>query len=79
MLKQKMYYKDSILFLSDLKYLGLIQTISFLQIEFSLAPFFFYQNIDYNVQTNNLHLAKTNQNNMIKMSQTVDITLQPMQ
>ena len=41
MLKQKMYYKDSILFLSDLKYLGLIQTISFLQIEFSLAPFFF--------------------------------------
>ena len=26
-----------------------------------------------------LQLAKINQNNMIKMSQTIDITLQPMQ
>ena len=40
---------------------------------------FFYQNIDYNVQTNNLQLTKINQNNMIKMSQTVNISLQPMQ
>ena len=29
--------------------------------------------------TNNLQLAKINQNNMIKMSQTTNITLQPMQ
>ena len=41
--------------------------------------FFFYQNIDYSVQTNNLQLTKINQNNMIKMSQTVNISLQPMQ
>ena len=40
---------------------------------------FFYRNIDYNVQTNNLQLIKINQNNMIKMSQTVNISLQPMQ
>ena len=40
---------------------------------------FFYQNIDYNVQTNNLQSTKINQNNMIKMSQTINITLQPMQ
>ena len=40
---------------------------------------FFYQNIDYNVQTNNLQSIKINQNNMIKMSQTINITLQPMQ
>ena len=40
--------------------------------------FFFYQNIDYNVQTNNLQSIKINQNN-IKMSQTINITLQPMQ
>ena len=39
---------------------------------------FFYQNIDYNVQTNNLQSIKINQNN-IKMSQTINITLQPMQ
>ena len=31
--------------------------------------FSFYQNIDYNVETNNLQLTKINQNNMIKMSQ----------
>ena len=41
--------------------------------------FFFYQNIDYSVQTNNLQLTKMNQNNMIKMSQAINITLQPMQ
>ena len=41
--------------------------------------FFFYQNIDYNVKTNNLKLTKMNQNNMIKMSQAINITLQPMQ
>ena len=40
---------------------------------------FFYQNIDYNVQTNNLQSIKINQNNMIKMSQTINITLQPIQ
>ena len=40
--------------------------------------FFFYQNIGYNVQTNNLQLTKINQNNMIKMTQTINITLQPM-
>ena len=39
----------------------------------------FYQNIDYSVQVNNLRLTKINENNMIKMSQTVNITLQPMQ
>ena len=39
---------------------------------------FFYQNIDYNVQTNNLQSIKINKNN-IKMSQTINITLQPMQ
>ena len=39
---------------------------------------FFYQNIDYSVQTNNLQSIKINQNN-IKMSQTINITLQPMQ
>ena len=33
--------------------------------------FFFYQNIDYNEQTNNLQSTKINQNNMIKMSQTI--------
>ena len=41
--------------------------------------FFFYQNIYYNVQTNNLQSAKISQNNMIKMSQRINITLQPMQ
>ena len=41
--------------------------------------FFSYQNIDYNIQTNNLQSTKINQNNMIKMSQTINITLQPMQ
>ena len=40
---------------------------------------FFYQNIYYNVETNNLQSTKINQNNMIKMSQTINITLQPMQ
>ena len=40
---------------------------------------FLYKNIDYNVQTNNLQSTKINQNNMIKMSQTINITLQPMQ
>ena len=40
---------------------------------------FFYQNIYYNVQTNNLQSTKINQNNMIKMSQMINITLQPMQ
>ena len=40
---------------------------------------FFYQNIDYNVQTNNLQSTKIYQNNMIKMSQTINISLQPMQ
>ena len=41
--------------------------------------FFFYQNIDYIVQTNNLQLTKINQNKLIQMSQTINITLQPMQ
>ena len=41
--------------------------------------FFSYQNIDYNIQTNNLQSTKINQNNMIKMSQTINITLQPTQ
>ena len=40
---------------------------------------FFYQNTDYSVQVNNLRLTKINENNMIKMSQTVNITIQPMQ
>ena len=40
---------------------------------------FFCQNIDYNIQTNNLQSTKINQNNVIKMSQTINITLQPMQ
>ena len=33
--------------------------------------FFFYQNVYYNVQTNNLQLTKFNQNNMIKMPQSL--------
>ena len=41
--------------------------------------FFSYQNFDYNIQTNNLQSTKINQNNMIKMSQTINITLQPTQ
>ena len=41
--------------------------------------FFFCQNMDYNVQTNHLQSTKINQNNMIKMSQTININLQPMQ
>ena len=40
---------------------------------------FFYQNIYNNVQTNNLQSTKINQNKMIKMSQMINITLQPMQ
>ena len=40
---------------------------------------FFYQNIYNNVQTNNLQTAKINENKMIKMSQMISITLQPMQ
>ena len=40
---------------------------------------FFYQNIDYNVQTYNLQLTKINQTNVIKMSQAINITLQLMQ
>ena len=44
-----------------------------------VCVFFFYQNIYYNVETNNLQSTKINQNNMIKMSQTINITLQPMQ
>ena len=39
---------------------------------------FFYQNIDYNVQKN-LQSTKINQNIMIKMSQTINIAVQPMQ
>ena len=60
--------------------------ISQLASEVSIIPkwdiyiyFFFYQNIYYNVQTNNLQSTKINQNNMIKMSQTINITLQPIQ
>ena len=60
--------------------------ISQLASEVSIIPkwdiyiyFFFYQNIYYNVQTNNLQSTKINQNNMIKMPQTINITLQPMQ
>ena len=41
--------------------------------------FFFYQNIDYNVQTYNLQLTKINQTNVIKMSQAINITLQLIQ
>ena len=38
------------------------------------------QNIYYNIQcTNKIQLAKNNANNMIKLSQTINITLQPMQ
>ena len=44
-----------------------------------VCVFFFYQIIYYNVETNNLQSTKINQNNMIKMSQTINITLQPMQ
>ena len=44
----------------------------------SMLEFFFYQNICYKVQTNNLQSTKINQKNMIKMSQTINITLQPM-
>ena len=36
---------------------------------------FFNQNIDYNGHTNNLQFIKNNQNNMIKISQTTNITL----
>ena len=46
--------------------------------QFCKVLFFFYQNIGYNVQTNNLELTKINQNNMIKMTQIINITLQPM-
>ena len=41
--------------------------------------YFFFLSKHYNVQTNNLQSTKINQNNMIKMSQTINITLQPMQ
>ena len=41
--------------------------------------FFFYHNIYYNVQTNNLQSTKINQNNTIKMSQMINITLKLMQ
>ena len=44
-----------------------------------VCVFSFYQNIYYNVEINNLQSTKINQNNMIKMSQTINITLQPMQ
>ena len=49
------------------------------EISSSTERFFFYKNNDYRVQTNNLQLTKINQNNMVKMSQTINITLQPMQ
>ena len=35
--------------------------------------YFFYQNIDYIVQTNNLQLTEILKNNMIKLSQTINI------
>ena len=41
--------------------------------------FFFCQNIYYNVQTNNFQPTKINQNNIIKMSHMINITLKPMQ
>ena len=42
--------------------------------------FFLCQNIYYNIQcTNKIQLAKNNANNMIKLLQTINITLQPMQ
>ena len=50
-----------------------------------LTPYFamimlsFNQNIRYRVQTNNLKLTKNNQNNMIKIPQTRNIALQPME
>ena len=44
-----------------------------------MSTFFFFENIDYNVQGNILRLTKINQNNIIKMPQTINITLQPMQ
>ena len=40
---------------------------------------FFFQNVDYNAQRNNLLLTKNKQNNMITMSQTINIILQPIQ
>ena len=40
---------------------------------------FFFLSKHYNVQTNNLQSTKINENNMIKMSQTINITLQPIQ
>ena len=50
-----------------------------------LTPYFamimlsFNQNIRYRVQTNNLKLTKNNQNNMIKIPQTRNIALQPIE
>ena len=40
--------------------------------------FFFYQVIDYDIQKNNLQLTKIHQNSIIKTSQTINVTLQPM-
>ena len=40
---------------------------------------YIYQNMDYNVQKNNLQSPKFNQNNMIKKSEMINITLQPME
>ena len=50
-----------------------------------LTPYFamimlsFNQNIRYRVQTNNLKLTKNNQNNMIKIPQTRNIALEPIE
>ena len=59
-----------------------VTSLFHLQFHLSLVlsrTFFFYQSIDYNVHTNHLQLSKINQNNMIKMSQTINVTLKPMQ
>ena len=40
---------------------------------------YIYQNMDYNVQKNNLQSPKFNQNNVIKKSEMINITLQPME
>ena len=86
-LKHKIHCKNS-LYIKHLKYgkrncdyIELQRSIEEVSEDISKSKeqFFFYQNIDYNVQTNKLQSTKINQNNMIKMLQMINITLQPTQ
>ena len=60
---------------TDIREIGIKETLDKMYNEEFANVFFFYNNL----QTNNLQSTKINQNNMIKMSQTINITSQPMQ